>query len=223
MLGTRRRQEEESKRYRSWRNPYETHCAQETLKQCGCLTLTWSMPGDKARIRETGKPMWTWGAGWRLLAGKTGLGPSTWVRCGKCVDICVEIYSILGGVCVGETSGRGLGPGVEGLETRLEKVAEQGSDFMKVANGIFCSCTEFSSISCYLRCWAGGSALSLCWRCKSKLREVIVSLGWALMYSTPNITAPLVAQSQNRIEQPPVGLSVEHHFYWLFWLLWNCT
>lgn len=76
---------------------------------------------------------------------------------------------------------------------------------MKVTKRIFCLCTEFSFISCYLRCWAGGSALSLCWRCESQLRELKVSLGWALnLFSVswgtdvlrPNVTAAVVEQEE---------------------------
>lgn len=37
----------------------------------------------------------------RLLTGKTGLGPGTWMRSGNCVDICGEICSILDEVHIG--------------------------------------------------------------------------------------------------------------------------
>lgn len=58
------------------------------------------------------------------------------------MDSCAELYSILGGSPVGalEIDGGGGGPWCGRLGSHAgeqEKVAEQGSDFMKVGNGIF--------------------------------------------------------------------------------------
>lgn len=89
----------------------------------------------------------------------------------------------------------------------LEEVAEQGSDFMEVVNGTFCSCSEFSLVCCCPGCRAGGSALLLCWRYKSKGREVNPSLGWALnlfsvfwghRYAPDQILPPLQWLNENK-------------------------
>lgn len=55
--------------------------------------------------------MWAWGAERKALAGKTGLGPGTWMRSGNCVDICGEICSILDEVHIG-AMGNWWGPWV---------------------------------------------------------------------------------------------------------------
>lgn len=57
------------------------------------------------------------------------------------------------------------GPGCGRLASHAgeqEEVAEQGSDFIKVVNGIFCSCPEFLLMFCRPRGWAGGSVQTLC-------------------------------------------------------------
>ena len=84
------------------------------------------MPGESRGIERQGDQCEPGELRGRLLLGKTGWGPGTWVTCGKCVHIYVEIRSMLGADCVGaishqwETGRRSVGPGVEGLEAHQE-------------------------------------------------------------------------------------------------------